>query len=424
MCSACTSGPSRPRPATETRWYPASATGPGASCQRHRRECLGKARCPHGEDCFAERARARSAQADVVVTNHALLAIDAITGMSVLPEHDVVIVDEAHELVDRVTGVATAELSPAAITAAVRRTGKLVPEEELDRMAAAADALERLLGELNPGRWDAFPSGADATLALVRDAAWAVRTAVEPTRSGPSDPEASAARAAALAALDEVHDAAARTLRAFDEPDPAARTDVVWLRGEQRQAHDPDRTAVGRLVCCGRSCSRPNRGPDVGDADNSAVPSTRWPAPGGSPGTNATRATDAALATGAEPPADDGRMAWTALDVGSPFDHARAGILYVARHLPSPGRDGLAPAYLDEIERLIVAAGGRTLGLFSSMRAARSAAEEMRERLDTPVLCQGEDSPVRWSRGSPTTRRHPCSAPCRCGRASTCRDRR
>ncbi len=53
-------------------------------------------------------------QADVVVTNHALLAIDAIENFDVLPEHDVVVIDEAHELVDRVTSVAAAELSAAA----------------------------------------------------------------------------------------------------------------------------------------------------------------------------------------------------------------------------------------------------------------------------------------------------------------------
>lgn len=83
---------------------------------------------------------------------------------------------------------------------------------------------------------------------------------------------------------------------------------------------------------------------------------------------------------------------WRGLDVGSPFDHAKSAILYVAKHLPPPGRDGTDARTLDEIEGLITAAGGRTLGLFSSMRAAKAAAEVMRERLSTPVLCQGEDT--------------------------------
>jgi ATP-dependent DNA helicase DinG len=65
--------------------------------------------------------------------------------------------------------------------------------------------------------------------------------------------------------------------------------------------------------------------------------------------------------------------------------------LYIARHLPPPGRDGLAASYLDEIAELIEAAGGRTLGLFSSMRAARQAADELGGRIGFPLLCQGDD---------------------------------
>ena len=83
---------------------------------------------------------------------------------------------------------------------------------------------------------------------------------------------------------------------------------------------------------------------------------------------------------------------WSGIDVGSPFAHGRSGILYVARHLPPPGRDGLPPRYLDELWELIEAAGGRTLGLFSSMRAARAAAAALRESLPFPLLCQGEDA--------------------------------
>jgi ATP-dependent DNA helicase DinG len=85
-------------------------------------------------------------------------------------------------------------------------------------------------------------------------------------------------------------------------------------------------------------------------------------------------------------------LAWSGLDVGSPFDHRRAGILYVARHLPPPGRDGLPESYLAELRELIAAAGGRTLGLFSSMRAARQAADELRGQISQPLLCQGDDA--------------------------------
>ena len=84
-------------------------------------------------------------------------------------------------------------------------------------------------------------------------------------------------------------------------------------------------------------------------------------------------------------------MPWHGLDVGSPFDYPKQGILYLARHLPPPGREPATEAQLDEIAELVTAAGGRTLGLFSSRRAANAAAAAMRERLDVPILVQGDD---------------------------------
>ncbi|MGQ4596319.1 helicase C-terminal domain-containing protein [Nocardia sp. R6R-6] len=360
------------------------------------RECLGKSRCPFGQDCFAERARTESAQADVVVTNHALLAIDAISGIQVLPEHDVVVIDEAHELVDRVTGVATAELAPAAISAAARRCAKLIDEQEIDRLEGAAEAWHTVLDELPAARWDSLPDGVAPALALVRDAAWNARTALAPpgATTAQGDPESAAARNLAVAAIDEVHDSAVRALTAFDEPDPAARRDVIWLaaddvRGVTRRALRMAPLSVGGLLRSRlfgtATVVLTSATLQIGGSFDGLA--TTW----GLPAQSGNR-TDPATANGAEAPSDAGTVRWNSLDVGSPFDHAKSGILYVAKHLPAPGRDGLAPAYLDEIERLITAAGGRTLGLFSSMRAARAAADALRDRLPTPVLCQGEDA--------------------------------
>jgi ATP-dependent DNA helicase DinG len=84
-------------------------------------------------------------------------------------------------------------------------------------------------------------------------------------------------------------------------------------------------------------------------------------------------------------------LPWRGIDVGSPFDYGQQAILYVARHLPPPGRDGLGKAQLDEIVDLVDAAEGRTLGLFSSRRAAEAAAEAVRERLPhLTTLAQGD----------------------------------
>ncbi len=86
-------------------------------------ECLGR-RCPLVEECFSEMARSRAAEADIVITNHALLAINAFEGMKVLPEHETVIIDEAHELVDRVTGAVSGSLTAAMVRRAARSVKK------------------------------------------------------------------------------------------------------------------------------------------------------------------------------------------------------------------------------------------------------------------------------------------------------------
>ena len=85
------------------------------------RECLTPQRCPYGDACFVEQSRDEARAADLIVTNHALLAIDAMHGGTALPEHQAVIIDEAHELVARVTGAASAELTPALVERVARR---------------------------------------------------------------------------------------------------------------------------------------------------------------------------------------------------------------------------------------------------------------------------------------------------------------
>ncbi len=90
-------------------------------------------------------------------------------------------------------------------------------------------------------------------------------------------------------------------------------------------------------------------------------------------------------------PDSDEALPWKGIDVGSPFDYGQQAILYVARHLPPPGRDGLGQAQLDEICELIDALDGRTLGLFSSRRAAETAAEAVRVKLPhLTTLAQGD----------------------------------
>jgi ATP-dependent DNA helicase DinG len=377
------------------------------------RECLGVSRCPVGTDCFAERARHEAGRADVVVTNHALLAIDAMENRAVLPEHDVVVVDEAHDLVDRVTGVATAELTAGMVAVAARRCGKLVDQAVVDRLTEASEGLAMVLEDAVLGRWEnGLPPPVVGALAAVRDATSACRTGLGSERR--EDPDNATQRKLALALLDEVNETASRLLVAFAEEDPATRHDVVWLaeqgsappghRGERPSGELSARTRVLRVapLSVGGLLRERLFGPRTVVLTSATLTlggsfdalARQWGLP---PSQLPSATPDAVGAERAEPretdPVPDPEAPrWTGLDVGSPFQHERAGILYVAKRLPTPGRDGLAPAYLDEIAELVTAAGGGTLGLFSSMRAAKQATEALRPRLEHPILCQGDDA--------------------------------
>jgi ATP-dependent DNA helicase DinG len=338
------------------------------------RECLGAARCPYGTDCFAEKARGRAGTADVVVTNHALLAIDAISEVNVLPEHELLVVDEAHELVDRVTSVATGELSATMLGVAHRRSSRLVDPELAQRFEAATATFSSAIYDEEPGRKDVLDEELSTYLMVLRDTADKVRAAID---TAPGDPKAAAARNEAVTALNDVSDTASRILSSYGPAIPD-RTDVVWLDHEEVRGN---RRAVLRVAPLSVANLLRNRLFDQGTVILTSATLTI----GGN--FDAMARSWGLTAMGEE------AAGWKGIDVGSPFAHAKSGILYVAAHLPPPGRDGTGSAeQLDEIEGLITAAGGRTLGLFSSMRAAKATAEAMRGRLDTPVLCQGEDT--------------------------------
>ncbi len=337
-------------------------------------ECLGS-RCPMAAECFVDRAREIAKGVDVVVTNHSFMAIDAFEGRFMLPEHHVLVVDEAHELVDRVTSTITDELTAGMVRSAARKAGKADGAERLDDAALALDtALERL----PEGRIEAIPDQLALALATVRDAARALQSALKP----PPGESPDGARQVALAAVDEVFDNAERMLAEQD-------LDVLWNRV------DPRRGPV--LHVAPMSVAMLVR--DRIFTDRTVVLTSATLELGG---------TFDALA-GTIGLRGDGAPRNAGIDVGSPFDYRGQAIAYVAAHLPPPGRSGLSDQALDEIETLVRAAGGRTLGLFSSMRAAREGAEAMRDRLGESgieILCQGEDQVptlVRQFAREPTT---------------------
>jgi ATP-dependent DNA helicase DinG len=333
------------------------------------RECLGASKCAYGQECFAELARERAKLSDVVVTNHALLAIDAIEGAPVLPQHEVLIVDEAHELVSRVTGVATGELTPGQVNRAVRRAAKLVDEKAADALQTAAETFERLMELALPGRLEEVPEDLGYALAALRDASRTVITALGNTRDKSVQDE-DAVRKQARASVEAVHTVAERVAN-------GSEYDVVWYERHDRFGAS---LRVAPLSVAGLLREKLFE-------DRSVVLTSATLKLGGD-----FNGVGASLGLAAEGTGGGEVPQWKGVDVGSPFDYPKQGILYVARHLNTPGREGSRGDMMDELAELVEAAGGRTLGLFSSMRGARAAAEELRTRLDVPILLQGEET--------------------------------
>jgi ATP-dependent DNA helicase DinG len=343
------------------------------------RECLGAQKCPFGDECFAERAKEKAVASQLVVTNHSLLAIDAIEGVPMIPEYDVVVIDEAHELSARVTQAATDELSVPEVDRAARRSQRHVEGSEADDLADAGDALRAVFDECGPGRMDTLPTSLSDALTLVRDASRALISAFPKETA---DSEADPGRTQARGAVQEIFKNAERMAANSDG-------DVVWL-AERDRSRGGDQLCVAPLQVWGPVRDRLLSEKTVvltsatlmlgGDFTSLATslglrPGERVDHPDSSPSAES----------------DDDGLPWRGIDVGSPFDYARQGILYVARHLPPPGRDGLGAAQIDEIVDLVDAADGRTLGLFSSRRAAEVAAEAARERLPhLTIMAQGE----------------------------------
>jgi ATP-dependent DNA helicase DinG len=324
-------------------------------------ECLGS-KCPMVNECFVEQAREAARDVDVVVTNHSFMAIDSFEGRQLLPEHDLLVVDEAHELVDRVTSTITDELTASMIGAAAKRAARLAQTEPVTE---ASVLFQGVLDDLPEGRLLGIPDTLALALTRVRDTARAVQTELKPA----SPQENDGPRQVARAAIDEIYENAERVLEERE-------LDVVWVN------RDPRRGSVLRVAPM--SVAMLLRDKVFGD--RTVIMTSATLELGGTfdavAGTLGLRG--------------EGAPAWQGLDVGSPFDYPKQAIAYVAKHLPAPGRDGIGEATLDEIEALVRASGGRALGLFSSMRAAQAATEAMRERFAADgtgieVLCQGED---------------------------------
>ena len=110
-------------------------------------ECPGATRCPMGGPCFAERARQRAAAADVVVVNLHLYGLHVASGGVILPEHDVLVVDEAHQLEDIMSDTVGLQIGPGRFTVLAGALRRIIDDPKLiGGVAESAQAVREVLG--------------------------------------------------------------------------------------------------------------------------------------------------------------------------------------------------------------------------------------------------------------------------------------
>ena len=357
-------------------WYANSVSG---------RECIGKDDCAYGSQCFAVNAKAKAQTADVVVTNHTLLAIEIVDSHPILPERDAVILDEAHEFMDRTTQAVTEELTSARVERAAKMAKKHLPGKASDAFAKAADNFAEALNDFaadvrndptKAGRLPELPAQLEAPIRKIKETSNAVVALIN-ADSDVVDPDSMAERARVKGATNEVQQTATKMLK------PSGHQ-VMWFEPTYSTLYLAP-LSVSQVLRANLLTDTPviatSATLSVGKSFDSIAKSIGFVV-GGSEDEDSEDEFEA----GEIDPANV-----QMLDVGSPFDFAKQGALYLPKHIPEPGRDGPSKEALTELAELIDAAGGRTLALFSSWRGVEMADEYLRKvlaELEIPIITQ------------------------------------
>ena len=335
------------------------------------RECVGADVCAYGSQCFAAKAKAKAQIADVVITNHTLLAIEIVDSHPILPERDAVILDEAHEFMDRTTQAVTEELTAARVIRAAAMARKHLPGKLSDTFVKVADDFYDAMNDYGPdirgdytksGRLEDIPSSLEAPIRKVLEAAKAIIQLIAVDEEI-VDSDTIAERARVKGAVNEIATTCGKLLK-------QSNSHVLW--------YEPTFSTLYLAPLSVSEVLRSNlltKTPVIATSATLTVGNS-FDAMAKSIGFLVGNDPDTEVAKDEIDPANV-----QMLDVGSPFDFANQGVLYLPKHLPEPGRDGLSQEVLDEIGELIDAAGGRTLALFSSWRGVEAADAHLRKVL-------------------------------------------
>jgi ATP-dependent DNA helicase DinG len=314
-------------------------------------ECPGRNKCPQGSSCFAEIAREAAQTADVIVVNIHLYGNHIASGGNILPEHDVVIFDEAHQIESVLSDTVGVSLSGGRFTALGSAIRKVIADPNVtNRLEESGLRLSGALGPFAGQRLSTpLPKQISEPLSLARIEITSLIGVLKDLDDKLTDSvKQKSLRAQTQATrLAEGIDVALGTNEGF----------VAFVDGQ------PERPQL-RISPL-----------HVGDVLQKNV----W------------ESHTAVLTSATVPTAMPERVGLPlegteVLTVNSPFDYARNSRLYCSPDFPDRNSPTFDNFVHDELEALITAAGGRTLALFTSNKSLHAATAAMRERLPFPIL--------------------------------------
>jgi ATP-dependent DNA helicase DinG len=320
------------------------------------RDCPGAHRCPSGPVCFAEAARERAGVADVIVVNTHLYSTALAAGADILPAHDVVVFDEAHELEDIASSAFGFDVGPGRLVVLARATRPLLADPAPS--VAVEQAAEVLKQVIAPYLGAALPRPLDEPdqerLTTVRERVSALQSGI---RRAMKDEDDRSRHLRAQQSMTHLINDLDAVLNLDDD-------DVAWVEG----------TSYNPLLRVAPI--------DIG----AALQDSLWSKPEGPTAimTSATIAPRLGERLGMTPGSYD------QLDVGSPYAYDEQALLYCPLHLPDPRDPGFEAAMHEELRALMEAGAGRTLALFTSWRSMKSAADALRDRAPWTILTQSD----------------------------------
>ncbi|MBE7157322.1 MAG: ATP-dependent DNA helicase [Rhodospirillales bacterium] len=335
-----------------------------------RREACSGQKCKQFDRCFVTAMYRRALESDIIIVNHHLffadLAVREQPFGGIIPDYAAVIFDEAHEIEDIAGQYFGMSVSNGQIEDLVRDTSalsrrKLFATPELDRsLVQLRESSERFFA--------LFPS----TLG----------------RQGFRDHEAFLEHHAdqfreLLFQLDALCTRLELVTDAVDETIPLVRRSRVIGTALQFWMEASDPGFVYWTEGRGRSFYLQATPVDVSETLSAHLVQRV-------PTIILTSATLAVSGSFDYPQRRLGFEAARTLLVPSAYDFRNQALFYVPRALPDPRQPGFGQAAAEQIERILTASRGRAFVLFTSYSQMRSSYGLLKDRLEHPLLLQGE----------------------------------